>query len=708
MPVRLLATILAAALTFGSTAATQKPGQAEALLQKAAQKETVDGDLKAAIDLYKQALAAAGNNRAVAAKALVQMGECYEKQGNVEAQKAYQHVITSYADQAEAVARASARLVALGQGKALEGRAAGEKAGVILSELRLQSGQIKHVLSPDGNKIAYTYAKPGNNLFVRDIASGADKQITNLEKSGTALNPVWSPDGKRILYVDFQNPSKYEMRIVSLETGEDRHTEINGWPYDWSRDGRFILYGEGGVDKPRATLNLLPVDGGPIREIMSGDGSTYFNADRKGLRLSPDGKYIAYSSGEDRAYSLFLIPVEGGEPIRITQGPFYDADPIWAPDGKTLLFVSTRSLGRIDLWGVRVLNGKASGEPFVVKPDVGQVRLFSLTENGRLLFARQEIPTHVYLTEIDPKTGQAAGEAIQMTKNSAINDNWRPTWAPDGKRIAYTGLDGLRVMSADGSNDRVLAKVAIMVGSFAWAPDNDHIYFAERRAGTGTGIYSISVSTGEIKPVLLDLEIRGHVACSPDGKRLAFLKGLQNLQIYLADIDGKNLRQVTFDDRSKVAYPAWSPDGKQLAFYKWGAGDSRTSLWLLSVDDGRLTEVLEGPNTEHTFWDISWSPDGNRIAWHSVDGTKESYTPPMESSRTEIRVLRLAPGEKPQALRPNLGPAANVRMQTPAWSPDGKKMAFVAGTSIYQLLVMDNFLPKPEEPESGNVNRMSP
>ena len=73
-----------------------------------------------------------------------------------------------------------------------------------------------------------------------------------------------------------------------------------------------------------------------------------------------------------------------------------------------------------------------------------------------------------------------------------------------------------------------------------------------------------------------------------------------------------------------------------------------------------------------------------------------------------IRVLRLAPGEKPQAFRPNLGPAANVRMQTPAWSPDGKKMAFVAGTSIYQLLVMDNFLPKSGEPESGNVNRMSP
>ena len=414
---------------------------------------------------------------------------------------------------------------------------------------------------------------------------------------------------------------------------------------------------------------------------------------RSGFRLSPDGKYVAYSLDSYPTSNLFLLPIDGGEPIPITQGRFYDADPIWVADGKTLLFVSNRVLGRTDLWGVRVLDGKASGEPFIVKPDVGRARLFTLTENGRLLFFRQEWQRHIYVTGIDPKTGQAVGDAVRLTRDSSLNINWRPAWSPDGRWIAYTTEKALRVMSADGGNDRELAVADILVGPFAWHPASDHIYFAERRSETGTGIYSISVFTKEIKPVLLDPEILGHVACSPDGKRLAFLRSFPNLQIYVAGVDGKNLRQVTFEDRAKVAYPAWSPDGKQLAFYKFGAGDRRTSMWLVSVDDGRLTEVLEGPNTEHTFWDITWSPDGSRIAWASVDGTKDLVSPPLAEPRTEIRFMRPAQGEKPQAIRPNLGWPTKVPVNSPTWSPDGKKMAFCAGTITNQILLMEDFLP---------------
>src|SRR5580700_3113902 len=84
------------------------------LLQRAIRKENVEGDLNGAIDLYKQVVAGA-SNRAVVAKALLGLGECYEKQGNREAQRVYERLVKEFSDQAEAAHEAQARLAAMGQ-----------------------------------------------------------------------------------------------------------------------------------------------------------------------------------------------------------------------------------------------------------------------------------------------------------------------------------------------------------------------------------------------------------------------------------------------------------------------------------------------------------------------------------------------------------------------------------------------------------------
>jgi tetratricopeptide (TPR) repeat protein len=73
--------------------------QQEILLQKAIQKETVDGELNAAIAMYRQILADPGEDRTVAAKALLQIGKCYEKLGSAEAPKAYEQLLSEYPDQ---------------------------------------------------------------------------------------------------------------------------------------------------------------------------------------------------------------------------------------------------------------------------------------------------------------------------------------------------------------------------------------------------------------------------------------------------------------------------------------------------------------------------------------------------------------------------------------------------------------------------------
>src|SRR5512139_3644661 len=80
----------------------QTERSAEVQLKAAMHKEQVEGDLKAAIKLYQRIVEESAANRAVAAKALLQMGQCYEKLGQADARKAYQQLLSRYADQKEA------------------------------------------------------------------------------------------------------------------------------------------------------------------------------------------------------------------------------------------------------------------------------------------------------------------------------------------------------------------------------------------------------------------------------------------------------------------------------------------------------------------------------------------------------------------------------------------------------------------------------
>ncbi len=108
-----LAALLLAATIAAQRVSAQEAAQAEVQLQKAVHVELVQGNLQEAIRLYKEIVAENGGNHAVSARALVLLGRSYEKLGSLEAKEAYERVLRDYADQADMVAQARARLAAL-------------------------------------------------------------------------------------------------------------------------------------------------------------------------------------------------------------------------------------------------------------------------------------------------------------------------------------------------------------------------------------------------------------------------------------------------------------------------------------------------------------------------------------------------------------------------------------------------------------------
>jgi hypothetical protein len=111
--------IVTVALAGVGIAQQAKGASAAVALQAAIKVETIDGNLQAAIELYRKL--ADGADRAVVAQALVRMGQCYEKLGatqSAEARKAYERVVSQYGDQSDFAAQARARLAAMAAGRA--------------------------------------------------------------------------------------------------------------------------------------------------------------------------------------------------------------------------------------------------------------------------------------------------------------------------------------------------------------------------------------------------------------------------------------------------------------------------------------------------------------------------------------------------------------------------------------------------------------
>ena len=255
---------------------------------------------------------------------------------------------------------------------------------------------------------------------------------------------------------------------------------------------------------------------------------------------------------------------------------------------------------------------------------------------------------------------------------------WPPLSGSGGGMIAFvsnrSGNQDLWIMNADGSDQRQLTTDPAQDGWPRWSPDGKQMAFQSNRNGA-LNIYVADVLGGsqidDGAPQQLTTGKPGRdswePAWSPDGKQLAFsAQQAAGSEIFLMNPDGTGRQRLT-ENRAIDGSPAWSPDGRQIAFFSSrdavpAQGDAvpdqggNWEIYVMDADGSHVLRLTDQPGQDHS---PAWSPDGARIAFVSErDGNEEIYL--MNPDGTSLQRLTHNEAED----------------WYPAWSPDGKRIAF--------------------------------
>jgi TolB protein len=249
-----------------------------------------------------------------------------------------------------------------------------------------------------------------------------------------------------------------------------------------------------------------------------------------------------------------------------------------------------------------------------------------------------------------------------------------PAWSPDGRNILFLrrhtrGHWDVFLVDAEGGNGRVLARNAHF-DTPAWSPDGRKIVYRRRpcpEPGSCVGNPELYVINVDGSGLRI-LARRGHApAWSPDGRTIAFVSNF----IYVMDADGKERRRVARAGGASNSL-VWSPDGQRIAFLTdagtVGVGQFCYPVWVVNAD-GTGERILTGSLKGPCHKSPAWSPDGRKIAF--------VRTQPGRGDAGALFVMN-ADGSGLRGLTHLVEQAG-----APRWSPDGRKIVF--GSEVADL-----------------------
>jgi len=446
---------------------------------------------------------------------------------------------------------------------------------------------------------------------------------------------------------------------------------------------------------------------------------TSFQGQETNPKLSPNGRWVAFSGQYGGNTDVYIVSSEGGEPTRLTWHTAPDLVQGWSPDGRRVVFTSTRAAApsgtAVNFWSVSTEAGLPAPLPMhrgwqgKYSPDGSRFayRLATSWDDERRNYrGGQNKPIWIVnLPGLDLETVPWEGSKdidpvwVGETVYFASDRDWvSNVWSYNTRTKAvaqvttFTDFDvkaldagGGAVVFEQGGRIHLLdpatgrsAPVNITVrGDFpwlmpTWQPVQNRIVNA---ALSPTGKRAVFEARGEIFTVPADkgdwrnlsnsaTSAERNPAWSPDGKWISwFTDASGEYQLVIAPQDGLgDRRTIRLPDPSFQYTPSWSPDSKKLLFT-----DTGLKLWVVDVESGRVTQAdTDTYMAPARTLDPVWSPDSRWIA----------YAKRLPSQYHAVHVYNMQDGGIHQ-VTDGLSDA-----MSPAWDASGKYLWFLASTNF--------------------------
>ena len=448
-------------------------------------------------------------------------------------------------------------------------------------------------LSPDGSLVAFAWSGADSSgpsdIYIKAVGSEALRQLTRTTNSES--NPAWSPDGHNIAFVrDGEG-----VFIISQLGGTEQRISASGTHVAWAGDSQSVLIRDRDANVgPRGiyqvfleTLERRRLTQGPL-----GDGDWRFE-------VSPDGTTLAFIRyGRSGIADLYVVPIGGGEPRRVTDWNAALTGLSWTADGREIVYsvedAATSRLWRIPAKGAQPGRGlpigdipASAGYPSISRPRSGQ--------QARLAFQTITRDVNIHMMELEPHPVHEVIESEPVANSTRIESSAR--FAPDASRIAFvshrSGSPEIWVSGRDASGLQQITSLGatqLVVGG--WSPDSANIVF-DAVIGGNSDVYVVRSNGGSVRRLTSEPSTDGIPSWSADGRWIYFASTRAGVtpDVWRIPAGGGEATQIT---RSGGFEPKESKDGQFLFYLDHYPGMSGTArLRRRPVAGGQDSMVLD-------------------------------------------------------------------------------------------------------------------